>query len=98
MNLYDYSLPDSGEAFATLLSQPNVTIERIVSSRHVQPKTYMQDHDEWVVLLEGAALIRMDDKDMQLRRGDSLLIPAHTPHTVASADDGTVWLAVHIRS
>ncbi len=96
MNLYDTPSPETGETFTTLLEHKNVKIIRIVSSDQVEPLTYNQDEDEWVAVLEGEAVLQIDGEGITLRRGDTLLIPAHTPHTIVQTQKDTVWLAVHI--
>ena len=96
MNLFDIQSPETGESFTTLLSKKYVKIVRIVSSNQIEPVTYNQDEDEWVAVLEGEAVLEMDGEQISLRRGDTLLIPAHTPHTVLETQKGTVWLAVHL--
>lgn len=96
MNLYDYSIPESGEAFVTLLSHDKIRIERIVSSDRLESKTYLQEEDEWVILLEGEAVLEVSGEQRRLCRGDMVLIPAGTPHRVLQTQKGTVWLAVHI--
>ncbi len=96
MNLYDYKVPDTGEVFDTILEHKNIKIVRIVSSDDIEPKTYIQDEDEWVIVLEGEALLDIDGVQKKLNRGESLLISAKTPHSVVSAKTGTLWLAVHI--
>ena len=100
-NLLD-DLPDAtqDEAFTTLLSRPGVRIERIVSQGQVTPSgtPYDQPHDEWVLLLAGAARLWIEDMGEQtLKPGDAILIPAHVRHAVSwtQADPPTVWLAVH---
>ena len=95
-NIYDYRLPDSGEEFDTLLSHKNIKIVRIVSSDNLEPTEYIQDEDEWVVLLRGSAKLIVDGDEVEMRSGEHLFISAHTPHTVLSVEDGTLWLAVHI--
>ena len=95
-NLYPDTIPPIGEDFTTLLEHGNIRIVRIVSSEDVEPVEYVQEEDEWVVLIEGEATLEMDGQSVTLRRGESLLIPAHTPHTVTATRHGTVWLAVHI--
>lgn len=96
-------LPDAREQelFTTLLTRPGIRIERIVSQGQVTPADapYKQDHDEWVLLLAGAARLWLDGKGEQaLLPGDALLIPAHVTHRVTwtQADPPTVWLAVHL--
>jgi len=97
MNLYDYSVPESGERFTSLLKHEKVRIERIVSSDDLEPKTYRQKEDEWVVLLQGEARLEIDGEERQMQKGDTLFIPASTPHRVLKTTQGTLWLAIHIR-
>ncbi len=96
MNLYDYSVPESGERFTSLLKHEKIRIERIVSSDDLEPKTYRQKEDEWVVLLEGEAVLEIKGEQRILCRGDTLLIPANTPHKVLQTQKGAVWLTIHI--
>ncbi len=100
-NLFD-GLPASaaGEIFTDLLTRPGIRIERIVSTGQSTPVElpYDQAHDEWVVLLRGAAGLWVDGEgERELRPGDYLLIPAHCLHRVlwTATDEPTVWLAIH---
>jgi cupin 2 domain-containing protein len=101
-NLFDDLRANSdAERFDDLLVRPGVRIERIVSTGQVSPpdQYYDQAWDEWVLLIEGSAMLEMaGGPDIVLARGDHLLIPAGTRHRVAATDpDGpTIWLAVHI--
>jgi cupin 2 domain-containing protein len=101
VNLLD-DLPVAAEAeiVTALLSRPGVRIERIVSAGQATPvdAPYDQGHDEWVLLLAGAAGLWLEgDGERVLRPGDAVLIPAHCRHLVTwtAADPPTVWLAVH---
>ena len=96
MNIYDYLTPKTGETFTKLLDHKNIKINRIVSSVNVEAVEYIQEEDEWVVLLEGEATLHVDNKTKILRKGDTLFIPAKTPHEVLETKEGTVWLTVHI--
>ena len=86
------------EIFAELLSATNVRIERIVSFGQASPAGfwYNQPENEWVLLLEGFARIRLNDRLEDMTVGDYLNIPAGTRHRVEkTAGNGrTVWLAV----
>lgn len=96
------SEPPSGpEEFTDLLARPGVRIERIVSTGQSTPEgsPYDQAHDEWVLLLRGAAGLWIEgDGERTLRPGDWLLIPAHSRHRVTWTATGepTVWLAIHL--
>jgi cupin 2 domain-containing protein len=103
INLLD-DLPVSKheETFTELISRDGVRIERIVSTGQSTPadKPYRQEHDEWVLLLAGAAGLRIEgEAERQLRPGDHVLIAARRPHWVTwtAKDEPTIWLAIHFR-
>ena len=82
--------------FTTLLKHKNIKINRIVSSSEVEPIEYIQEEDEWLVLLEGEATLLIENKETTLTKGETLFISAKVPHTVLKTRDGTVWLTVYI--
>ncbi len=96
MNIYDYLTPQSGETFTQLLTHKNIKINRIVSSNELDATEYLQEEDEWLVLLEGEATLILDSEEKNLTKGDTLFIPSNTPHRVVHTQNGTVWLTVHI--
>jgi cupin 2 domain-containing protein len=96
VNIYDYITPQSGEIFTTLLEHKNIKINRIVSSANLEPIEYMQEEDEWLLLLEGKATLLIGDEEKKLTKGETLFIPAKTPHTILNTSSDTVWLTVHI--
>ena len=88
------------EIFETIVASKNVKIERIVSKGHTSPASgwYDQDSNEWVMVLQGSALLAFEDEPyVTLNSGDYLNIPAHKKHKVqwTDSDTQTVWLAVH---
>jgi cupin 2 domain-containing protein len=89
-----------GEAFTPLLERGGVRIERIVSHGQATPvdAPFVQDADEWVVLLRGSAALRIEGRDeVALAPGDHVFIPCGARHWVTRTDPGepTLWLAVH---
>ena len=92
------------ELLQTLLRREQLQIERIVSQGHASPEGfwYDQNQDEWVILLQGQAVILFEHDQIpnKLNTGDYLLIPAHTRHRVEWTQPSvdTIWLAVHFRS
>ena len=96
MNIFDYTTPKTNETFTTLLEHKNVKINRIISSSDVKPIEYIQEENEWLVLLEGEATLLIDGESKVLSKGETLFIPAKVPHTVMKTSHGTVWLTVHI--
>ncbi|MCX8477907.1 MAG: cupin domain-containing protein [Sphingomonas sp.] len=89
------------EAFTELLARPGIRIERIVSRGQATPadEPMVQAQDEWVLLLEGAAGLRIEDsREVELRAGDHVWIARGQKHWVTwtARDRPTVWLAVHL--
>ena len=96
-NLFANAAPPSrGEHFERLLTHKNLVVERILSSASITSSEYVQSQDEWVVLLQGNALLDVAGEDIELRTGDYLFLPSGTPHTVQRVSDGALWLAVHL--
>lgn len=99
-NLFDdipADLPD--ELIETILSKPNIRIERIVSHGHASPEGFWfdQQQHEFVVLLRGAARLRFEDEVVELKSGSYIEIPAHRRHRVewTTPSEVTIWLAIH---
>ncbi len=90
------SAPEVGEHVVPLLRDRGVVIEHIASGRTLEPVAFDQVHDEWVVVLEGAADLEVDGEVLVLGVGDWLLIPGGTPHRLLRTEPGTRWLAVHL--
>ena len=91
------SLPE--ELVEAILSKPNVRIERIVTQGQSSPEGfwYDQDQSEFVVVLQGAARLRFEDGEVEMKPGSFIDIPAHKRHRVewTSPDEQTIWLAVY---
>jgi cupin 2 domain-containing protein len=89
-------LPD--EITETLVKADHVRIERIVSQGHTSPEGfwYDQEENEFVLLIQGAARLRFEDKVTEMTPGDWIVIPAHRRHRVewTTPDEWTVWMAV----
>ncbi len=88
------------EVVTELLAHSGVRIERIVSTGQTTPADtpYDQDHDEWVLVLAGAAGLWIEaEGECDLRPGDCVSIPAHRRHRVTwtAQDEPTIWLAIH---
>jgi cupin 2 domain-containing protein len=97
-NLYNFEndIPQNSELFHTLLQLPNIHIELIESCLIENGQLYFQDHDEWIVLLEGNAILELKDQKVALKKGDFLLIHKNTPHRVLQTNKRARWLAIHI--
>ena len=88
--------PASGEAVERLLVLPGVVIEQILSGTLEAPLDFRQEHDEWVVLLEGSASLVVAGEDVALEAGGWLFLPAGVEHRVVATAPGSSWLAMHI--
>jgi cupin 2 domain-containing protein len=99
-NLFE-NLPDDcpQEIFESLARSGAVRIERIISAGHASPPGfwYDQDEHEFVLVLQGHAVIGLPDGSrIELNPGSWLHLPAHQKHRVLATahDQPTVWLAV----
>lgn len=90
------------EQIRTLLATTGGRIEHIVSAGQASPEGFWYDQDstEFVVLLAGAARLRIAGEDVPrtMGPGDYLVLPAHCRHRVewTSRDPPALWLAVHL--
>ncbi len=89
-----------GEAVTQIAAAAGARIERIVSQGQTTPNDVplVQDYDEWVIVLQGEATMRIaDSAEARLKPGDHLMIGRGQPHWVTrtSVEPATVWLAVH---
>jgi cupin 2 domain-containing protein len=93
--------PLSKELLEPLVERQGMRIERIVSTGQVTPDGdwYDQETDEFVLLVAGAARLRIDgeSEDRELQEGDWVFFPAHCRHRVTWTREAppTVWLAIH---
>ena len=103
-NLFELpeNLSRSEEFIETILSNESSTIERIISTGQSTSEGvwYDQERDEWVVLLQGNAVLEYaDGSTVNLKNGDYLFLPAHKKHRVqfTSSEPACIWLAVHVK-
>jgi cupin 2 domain-containing protein len=89
------------EQFLTLLEQPELRIERIVSTGQASPPGFWYDQagGEWVLMVQGEAKLRFADEPeaRHLKTGDFVEIAPRRQHRVdwTPADQVTIWLAIH---
>jgi hypothetical protein len=94
--------PSEGEELHEVARLGPVLIEEILSGERDAPSEFLQDHDEWVVVLSGSATLEvratgeMGDTLFDLGENDWVVIPAGTRHRVLHNEPGTRWLAVHL--
>jgi cupin 2 domain-containing protein len=101
--LLDLPAEAPGEVTDVLARGGNVRIQRIVSRGQASAPGfwYDQDEHEWVVVLAGAARVRVEGREdlLELGPGDAVTLPAHLRHRVewTHPDQATVWLSVFWR-
>ncbi|AKH21433.1 cupin domain-containing protein [Sedimenticola thiotaurini] len=81
-----------------LAANRHARLLRIVSPPRFRSEPFLQQEDEWVMVLQGEATLDLAGQPIRLVAGDSLLIPAGTPHQVTdtSIDPPCTWLALHL--
>ncbi len=103
MNLFQIpeKLPQR-EVFETLVPDKGILVERIISNGQGSEEGfwYEQERDELVFLLQGRAKLAWDNgKNLEMNRGDWVLIPARERHRVewTSSAPPCIWLAIHAK-
>jgi cupin 2 domain-containing protein len=88
--------PASGESISVLASGPGWRIEQLLTGTLAAPIEDLLDHDEWVVVLSGGAVLDIDGDMVTMVTGDWVYLRAGVPHRVRSTEPPTSWLAVHV--
>ncbi len=99
INIFENILEDKqNEQFLEIIKNDKVRIERIISNGQITADNvwYDQDENEFVMLLEGHAILEFEDKECELKKGDCLNIESHIKHRVKYTDINgpTIWLAL----
>lgn len=98
-NIYENILINKlDEEFTDILKNEKLRIERIVSNGQSSKDNfwYEQDENEFILLIEGDAIIEFEDKEISLKKGDYLDIKAKVRHRVKETNNKnpTIWLAI----
>ncbi len=98
-NIFDEIPVDkSEEKFFEIFRNEKIKIEKIVSNGQKSPENfwYEQERSEYILLLEGFAILEFDDYEVELKKGDCLNIKAFEKHRVkfTSQTESTIWFAV----
>lgn len=87
--------PAAGERSEEIAHLGGVVVEHILSGVLRSPVDYDQDHDEWVVLLNGEATLQVGGEILALGAGEWVLLRAHVRHRLVRTAPGTTWLSLH---
>lgn len=96
MNIFDTDKLSKDKEVVDIIKQnENVKIEKIISFG--QTTDWMiQDKEEFVLLIQGKAIIEYEDKSVELKAGDTLVIKKNERHRVSytSKNPCCIWLCV----
>ncbi len=100
-NLFNRPLPQEGfEQKFQIQEGDNWRLELIVSNAAMSQKGfwYDQEENEWILILQGSALLRLRDPDgtLDMSVGDHLLLPSRRLHRIERTNSapGTIWLSL----
>lgn len=98
-NIFDKIIVDKEEEnFFEIFKNETIKIEKIVSNGQISPENfwYEQEKSEFILLLEGFAILEFENREVELKKGDCINIKAMQKHRVkfTSLDEPTIWFAV----
>ena len=99
MNIFEIEkLPGikEDEIIDILKENEDVKIERIISTGQVSD-WMIQERKEYVVLLQGNAIIEFNDNKVEMKAGDTLFIEKMERHrvTYTSENPCCIWFCIH---
>ncbi len=96
MNIFDVKNIDKTKEIVEILKEnENVKIEKIISTG--QTTEWMeQEKEEFVMLIQGEAIIEYENKKQELRAGDTVIIKKNEKHRVVYTSESPccIWLCV----
>lgn len=94
----DIKIDKNIEQFISLVDNKNIKIEKIVSNgqKSLDDFWYEQEKNEFVLLLDGYAILEFENRTVELHKGDYVNIESYRKHRVkyTSEDKPTIWLAI----
>ena len=98
-NIFDKIIVDKEEEnFFEIFKNETIKIEKIVSNGQISPENfwYEQEKSEFILLLEGFAILEFENREVELKKGDCINIKAKQKHRVkfTSLNEPTIWFAV----
>lgn len=96
MNIFDVKNIDKTKEIVEILKEnENVKIEKIISTG--QTTDWMeQEQEEFVMLIQGEAIIEYENKKQELSAGDTVIIKKNEKHRVAYTSENPccIWICV----
>ena len=98
-NIFDnINVDKNNEEFIKILRDKNIRIERIVSNGQISDENfwYNQDENEFVLLLDGEAILEFENREITLKKGDFIDIKSRTKNRIKYTylDEPTIRLAI----
>ncbi|MDD4330093.1 MAG: cupin domain-containing protein [Aliarcobacter sp.] len=98
-NIFEKIIVDkTEEIFFEIFKNETIKIEKIVSNGQTSPENfwYEQEKSEFILLLEGFAILEFENREVELKKGDCINIKAKQKHRVkfTSLNEPTIWFAV----
>lgn len=98
-NIFEQIVVDKNEEkFFEIFKNETIKVEKIVSNGQKSPENfwYEQEQSEFILLLEGFAILEFENRKVELKKGDCLNIESMEKHRVkfTSQDEPTIWFAV----
>lgn len=98
-NIFEEIIIDKNEEkFIEIFRNETIKVEKIVSNGQKSPDNfwYEQEGNEFILLLEGFAILEFENREVELKKGDCLNIEAMEKHRVkfTSLNEPTIWFAV----
>ena len=98
-NIFEQIIVDKTEEFFfEIFKNETIKIEKIVSNGQTSPENfwYEQEKSEFILLLEGFAILEFENREVELKKGDCINIKAKQKHRVkfTSLNEPTIWFAV----
>jgi cupin 2 domain-containing protein len=90
--------PEHGESERTLVELPGFSVRQVLSGQLERPVAYLQEEDEWALVISGRAALVVGVEAVELEPGDWVWLPAGVAHTLERAEPGTSWVTVHLRA
>ncbi len=76
----------------TICQRTDLNISLMAISENEGLSTHSAPGDAFLSVLEGEALIKIEEKSFQLKEGDSIVMPANRPHSVDAKTDMKMML------
>ena len=98
-NIFEKIIVDKTEEFFfEIFKNETIKIEKIVSNGQASLENfwYEQKENEYILLLEGFAILEFENREVELKKGDCLNIEAMEKHRVkfTSLNEPTIWFTV----